>query len=68
MPNKMGALNKLPMEIAYRFGADDPAERTVFHCFSPLLSAGMLTCYSSTGNPRHLMPFILAIIGQADDG
>jgi Protein of unknown function (DUF3800) len=67
-PNKMGALMEMPKEIAYRFAENDPAERTVMNCFSPLISSGILTCYSSTGSPRHLMPFMLAIMDQADDG
>ena len=57
---------KMPRDLAIKFLDDDPRGRSVLNYFSPLLTAGSLTCYSSTGNPRHVMPFIRAILDQCD--
>lgn len=66
LPNKIGAITKMPKKLAMRFLDDDPSGRTVLNCFAPLLTAGSITCFSSTGNPRHIMPFIRAVLDQSD--
>ena len=63
---KFGAMTRMPQAMARSFVRPDPGGRTVFHLFTGLLTSGVLTCYSSTGSPRHVMPFIHAVLDQCD--
>jgi hypothetical protein len=66
MPYKVGAMTEMTEAMIARFAQPDPQGRTVMHQFSPLLVSGSLTGYSTTGNPRHVMPFIAGILDQCD--
>jgi hypothetical protein len=63
---KTGVLHRMPTTLCRAFTGPDPAQRTVFHAFSDLLAAGILTCYSTYGQPRDLMPFLKAIWDQIE--
>lgn len=54
---KTGVLHRMPPALVARFEPPDRSERTVLPYFRKLLASGMLTCYSSLGQPRDLMPF-----------
>lgn len=63
---KTGVLHRMPPDLRARFQRPDPEKRTVFHLLAQLLASGILTCYSTWGTPRHLMPFEGLIIDQLD--
>jgi hypothetical protein len=65
-PYKVGGMTRLPEGLRRRFTRRDPEERSVMQAFSPLLASGSLTCYSTTGQPRHVMPYIRWILDQCD--
>ena len=54
---KTGALNRLPAGVRKKWLVQDPAGRTVLPLFRELLGAGVATCYSSWGQPRHIAIF-----------
>jgi len=59
-------MTKMIDDMVNRFLTPDPQGRSVMYLFSPLLVSGSLSCYSTTGNPRHVMPFITGILDQSD--
>ena len=63
---KVGAMTEMTEAMVKRFLTPDLHGRTLLHVFSPLLVSGSLSYYSITGNPRHVMPFLAAILDQAD--
>lgn len=63
---KTGALNPLTPSLQRRFFRQDPAGATVLPILRELFAAGMLTCYSSWGQPRHLMIFEGLVFDQAE--
>ena len=54
---KTGALHRMRAAHRRAFTTADHSERSVLDVFAELLAAGILTCYSSEGQPRDLMPF-----------
>jgi hypothetical protein len=54
---KTGAVTRMTPGIQRRFSRQDSEGRTVLPLVRELLAAGILTCYSSWGQPRDLMPF-----------
>ena len=54
---KTGALNRLPTAIRRKWLVQDKAGRTVLPLFRELFGAGVATCYSSWGQPRHVAIF-----------
>lgn len=66
MPYKVGGMTRIPEGLRRRFFRNDPEQRSVMSAFSRVLAAGSLTCYSSTGQPRHVMPYIHWILDQSD--
>jgi hypothetical protein len=54
---KTGALNRLPAALRKKCHVQDSAGRTVLPLFQELLGAGVATCYSSWGQPRHIAIF-----------
>lgn len=54
---KTGVLHKMPKGLQARLLRPDRHGRTVLPFFSKLFAAGMLTCYSAFGQPRHIMVF-----------
>ncbi|MGE0456025.1 MAG: hypothetical protein AB7O37_21955 [Vicinamibacteria bacterium] len=63
---KSGSVTRMPRALRRRFIAADPKGRTVLPLMRHLFAAGTLTCYSSWGQPRHLMPFDGLIFDQLD--
>jgi hypothetical protein len=54
---KGGALHRMPPALRARLTSPDPKGRTVLTYFRNLFAAGILTCYSSLGQPRDLIVF-----------
>jgi hypothetical protein len=54
---KTGALNRLPASLRRKWLVQDRAGRTVLPLFRELFGAGVATCYSSWGQPRHIAIF-----------
>ncbi len=54
---KTGALHKMPAQLRARLLRPDPDKRTVLPLFRRLFAAGILSCYSAFGQPRHIMVF-----------
>jgi hypothetical protein len=63
---KTGILKKLHPGLAKRFSRPDPKQRTVLPLFSRLFATGILTCYSTTGQPRDICGFERVIWDQTD--
>jgi hypothetical protein len=63
---KTGTYVKMPTALTRRFFKPDKEGRSVFQYFVPALASGVLTCYSSWGQPRDLMPFDRLILDQID--
>lgn len=63
---KTGALHKMPPSLRNRFFRPDPNQQTVLHLFRELFAAGILTCYSSWGQPRDLMIYEGTIWDQCE--
>jgi hypothetical protein len=63
---KTGVLQKLHPGLAKRFSRPDPEGRTVLPFFSRLFATGILTCYSTTGQPRDICVFEKVIWDQTD--
>lgn len=63
---KSGSVTIMPNALQRRFFAKDPKQRSVFSRFTDLLLSGMLTCYSTWGTPRHLIPYDRQIVDQLD--
>jgi hypothetical protein len=63
---KTGVVTRMPNALARRFFQRDPKQRSVLPCFADVLLAGVLTCYSSWGTPRHLMFYDRLIFDQTD--
>jgi hypothetical protein len=61
---KAGALYRMPTALQARFTKPDP--RTVLPYFRNLFAAGILTCYSSLGQPRDLMVFDRFVWDQSE--
>jgi hypothetical protein len=56
----------MPLPLRKRFFMVDKKGLSVLPYFMPALASGILTCYSSSGQPRHLMPFDRLILDQID--
>jgi hypothetical protein len=54
---KTGALNRLPAALRRKWIVQDKGGRTVLPLFRELFGAGVATCYSSWGQPRHIAIF-----------
>ena len=54
---KAGVLHKMPAQLRARLLRPDPDKRTVLPLFRKLFAAGILSCYSAFGQPRHIMVF-----------
>jgi hypothetical protein len=63
---KTGVLYPMPPGLVAHFMKPDPQERTVLPMFRNMFAAGMLTCYSVTGQPRNVLPFERMIWDQTD--
>lgn len=63
---KNGTWYGMPEFLRAVFHKPDPQERTVFDLFTPVLASGGLTCYSSWGQPRQLLPYMEGIWDQID--
>jgi hypothetical protein len=63
---KTGAVTRMTPGLQRRFLRQDPQGRTVLPIFRELLAAGILTCYSSWGQPRDLVPFERIIWDQLE--
>jgi hypothetical protein len=63
---KTGVLVRMPPGLCAAFSAADRGGRFVLPYFRNLLAAGMLTTYSSWGQPRDVMPFEGWIWDQID--
>ena len=65
-PLKTGVISTLPEELLQAFGRCSPERSSLFPCFADMLASGILTCYSSTGTPRDIFPFLGQVWDQAD--
>lgn len=63
---KNGTWYQMPVSLRNMFHAPDAGGLTIFEAFTPLLASGGITCYSSWGQPRQLMPFLEGIWDQID--
>jgi hypothetical protein len=63
---KSGALHRLPGTLLRRLFDGPPDGRSQLHVFLGLLASGMLTCYSSWGQPRHIMIFDGLVMDQLE--
>ena len=63
---KDGTLIRMPPGLRRRFAEGDKNGSSVFHYFFRALASGILTCYSSWGQPRDLKPFEGIIFDQID--
>ena len=63
---KAGALNRIPAAVRKKWLVEDPEGRTVLPIFSELFGAGVATCYSSWGQPRHIAIFDGYVLDQVE--
>lgn len=63
---KSGALHRLSGTLVRRLFDGLPDGRSQLHLFLGLLASGMLTCYSSWGQPRHIMIFDGLVMDQLE--
>ncbi len=54
---KSGALTRMPAAVRKKWLVQDGSGRTVLPLFRELFGAGIATCYSSWGQPRHIAIF-----------
>ena len=63
---KTGALNRIPAAVRKKWLVQDRAGRTVLPLFCELFGAGVATCYSSWGQPRHIAIFDRYVLDQVE--
>ena len=63
---KFGAVTYMPEAMQRRFFRRDPEGRTVFAEFTDLLLSGTITCFSTQGTPRHILPYEQLFVDQLD--
>jgi hypothetical protein len=64
--HKAGAVTVMPNALQRRFFNQDPKGRSVLPQFTDLLLSGMLTCFSTWGTPRHIIPYDRQFVDQLD--
>lgn len=63
---KTGALNRMPAAVRKKWLVQDRDGRTVLPIFRELFGAGVATCYSSWGQPRHIAIFDGYVLDQLE--
>ncbi len=63
---KFGAATHMPTPLRDRFFTADPHRRSVLPALTDLLLSGTITCYSTQGTPRHILPYDQLFIDQLD--
>jgi hypothetical protein len=63
---KAGTVTIMPNALQRRFFRKDPKGRSVLPQFTDLLLSGMLTCFSTWGTPRHILPYDRQFVDQLD--
>ena len=63
---KTGALNRIPAAVRKKWLVQDRDGRTVLPLFRELFGAGVATCYSSWGQPRHIAIFDGYVLDQLE--
>ena len=63
---KTGALNRMPATVRKKWRVQDRSGRTVLPLFRELFGAGVATCYSSWGQPRHIAIFDGYVLDQLE--
>jgi hypothetical protein len=64
---KTGALNRIPAAVRKKWLVPDRSGRTVLPLFRELFGAGVATCFSSWGQPRHIAIFEGYVLDQLND-
>ncbi len=63
---KTGAVYRFPLALQKQWLAQDQAGRTVLPLFRDLFGAGIATCYSTWGQPRHIALFDRYVFDQLE--
>ena len=63
---KFGAVTYMPDALQRLFFSRDHKRQTVFAEFTDLLLSGTVTCFSTQGTPRHILPYERMFVDQLD--